>query len=130
MFQLQLTIPAELLLILEGHHAEWVPVAKRRASTKFLRRVKREEALTIVEGRDVAGSELLDRGLSSEAVLNQHARPWRSLPAFRCLALWSASAGARRDPDLPAPVSGPEISGLLLRRAVFKFFTRLVGFRL
>merc|ERR1719401_2204986 len=77
MLQLELAVAVELCLVLEGHHAEGIPVAEGRHSTELLGRVEAscgKHALAIVEGRNVAGRQLVDRGLASEAVLDNHRR--------------------------------------------------------
>mmetsp|Transcript_43225 Transcript_43225/g.102994 ORF Transcript_43225/g.102994 Transcript_43225/m.102994 type:complete len:277 (-) Transcript_43225:165-995(-) len=112
MLQLQLTVAAELLLILKGHHAEGIPVAQRRAGTKLRGRVEGEEALAIVEGRDVASGELLNWGLTSEAVLDQHAGHGNHRKPAVVQLGGQLELSLGRVLDLPAPVTSAEVAGL------------------
>mmetsp|Transcript_36282 Transcript_36282/g.79201 ORF Transcript_36282/g.79201 Transcript_36282/m.79201 type:complete len:294 (+) Transcript_36282:580-1461(+) len=116
MLQLQLPVLVELRLVLEGHHAEGVPVAERRNSTELLRRIEactRKEALAIIEWGDVARGELLNGRLSSEAVLHEHRRH-----ADHCKPSIVQLGGEllptlRRVLDLAAPVASAEVARLL-----------------
>ena len=112
MLQLQLAVAAELLLILKRHHAKGIPVAEGRAGTELLGWVKGEEALAIVKGRDVASGQLLDRRLTREAVLNQHAGHChhRQAPVVQLRGQLQLSLCGVL--DLPAPIAGAEVARL------------------
>mmetsp|Transcript_76795 Transcript_76795/g.120951 ORF Transcript_76795/g.120951 Transcript_76795/m.120951 type:complete len:279 (-) Transcript_76795:153-989(-) len=113
MLELQLTVAPELLLVLESHHAKGIPVAQRRAGTKLLRRIELgEEALAIVEGRDVSRSELFNRRLSCEAILDQHSShgDHGQTPVVQLGGQLQLALG--RVLDLPAPVASAEVARL------------------
>mmetsp|Transcript_54742 Transcript_54742/g.122455 ORF Transcript_54742/g.122455 Transcript_54742/m.122455 type:complete len:265 (+) Transcript_54742:1245-2039(+) len=113
MLQLQLTVLPELLLILEGHHAKGVPVAQGRAGTQLCGWVElREEALAIVEGRDVAGRQLLNWRLSCEAVLDQHACHSNHCQAAVVQLGCELQLALGWILDFPTPVAGAEVAGL------------------
>mmetsp|Transcript_36281 Transcript_36281/g.79197 ORF Transcript_36281/g.79197 Transcript_36281/m.79197 type:complete len:208 (+) Transcript_36281:580-1203(+) len=114
MLQLQLPVLVELRLVLEGHHAEGVPVAEGRDGAELRRGIEGgEEALTVIEGGDVARGELLDGGLSREAVLDEHGRDGdhRQAPVVQLRSeLLPPLCGVL---DLAAPIAGAEIARLL-----------------
>mmetsp|Transcript_36280 Transcript_36280/g.79193 ORF Transcript_36280/g.79193 Transcript_36280/m.79193 type:complete len:294 (+) Transcript_36280:580-1461(+) len=115
MLQLQLPVLVELRLVLEGHHAEGVPVAQWRHRAELLGSIEAaggEETLAVVEGGNVARSQLLDGRLPCKAVLDQHGRDGDHGQASIVHLRRELLPPLRRVLDFAPPVAGAEVARL------------------